>query len=279
MKKSLLLLAVLAIVFVGCKDPDDPNEPKEPQVTPKWCSTQVEKKHAILEEFTGQGCGYCPDGHKIANQIAKDNPGRFFPINIHAGGYARQEMLCADATTIHNGFVVRGYPMGMVNRNDAGVVNRGSWYGYVQAELQKDACVNMVAKASLNEANRELKVTVEMYYTADAPTPTNYLTVEILVDNIMAAQSNGKLYNPEYWDDTANLYRHMHVLAGCVSTPWGEEITTTKKGSLVTKEFTYTIPEKLGTHDIVLDDVIVLAFACEDQKYNVLNACEAEITK
>lgn len=276
MKKSLLLLAALAIVFVGCNNNDNPDGPN---ATPKWCSTQVEKKNAILEEFTGQGCGYCPDGHKRANAIAQANPGRFFPINIHAGGYARPEMQCADATTIHNGFVVRGYPMGMVNRGDAGVVDRGAWSAYANQEFQKDACVNMVAKANLNKANRELKVTVEMYYTADAPAATNYLTVEILVDNIMAQQSNGKQYNPDFYDDATGLYRHMHVLAGCVSTPWGEEITNTTKGSLVTKEFTYTVPEKLGTHDIVLDDITVVAFVCEEQKYNVLNACEAELTK
>lgn len=279
MKKSLLLLAALAIVLMGCNKPEnDPINGDNPSA-PKWCSTQVEKKHVILEEFTGQRCGYCPDGHRMAELLRRANPGRVFPISIHAGGFANAEMICEAAEAIHNGLIVNAYPSGMVNRNERGVGNRGYWNADAKEELEMDACVNMAAKAKLNKDNRELKVTVEMYYTADAPTETNFLTVEILVDNLMASQSNGQKYNPEFYDEATGLYRHMHVLAGSVTAPWGEEFAQTTKGSLITKEYTYTIPEKLGTHDIDMDNVIVLAFVCQEKKYNVLNACEAEITK
>ena len=32
-------------------------------------STSAENKNAVLEEFTGIYCVYCPDGHKRANEI------------------------------------------------------------------------------------------------------------------------------------------------------------------------------------------------------------------
>ncbi len=278
MKKSFLLLLVLGLVLVGCKDPkDNPEDPDGPKVNPKWVSTEITKKNALLEEFTGQGCGYCPDGHRRANLIEKANPGRFFPVNIHAGGYARPEMTCADATAIHDGFVVRGYPMGMVNRNDAGVVDRGAWSAYSNQEFQKDACVNMAAKGTLNKSTREFKVTVEMYYTIDAPAANNFLTVYLLEDSIWAAQSNGQKYNPDYWDDTRNAYCHMHVLRGTATDPWGVEITDTKKGSLVTKEITYTVPEKCGTQNIDLNHVHLIAVVCQEKKYNVLNVCKVDM--
>src|SRR5690606_11327986 len=51
-------------------------------------STEPQNKKAILEEFTGVNCQYCPDGHAIAEQILNNNPGNAFAINIHSGGYA-----------------------------------------------------------------------------------------------------------------------------------------------------------------------------------------------
>src|SRR5690625_8045941 len=51
-------------------------------------STETQNKKAILEEFTGINCTYCPDGHAIAEQILTNNPGNAFAINIHVGGYA-----------------------------------------------------------------------------------------------------------------------------------------------------------------------------------------------
>ena len=85
MKKSFLMILCLALALVSCKDPNEPT-PEPTPANPKWVSTEVTKKNAMLEEFTGQGCGYCPDGHRRANLIAKANPGRFFSVNIHACG-------------------------------------------------------------------------------------------------------------------------------------------------------------------------------------------------
>jgi len=51
-------------------------------------STDPENKKVVLEEFTGIHCGYCPDGHAIAQNIQNNNPGDVFIINIHQGGFA-----------------------------------------------------------------------------------------------------------------------------------------------------------------------------------------------
>src|SRR5690606_5946817 len=51
-------------------------------------STEPQNKKAILEEFTGVNCQYCPDGHAIAEQILNNNPGNAFAINIQSAGYA-----------------------------------------------------------------------------------------------------------------------------------------------------------------------------------------------
>lgn len=51
-------------------------------------STEPLPKNVVLEEFTGIHCGYCPQGHAIAQAIMNANPGRAFVIAIHQGSYA-----------------------------------------------------------------------------------------------------------------------------------------------------------------------------------------------
>ena len=53
-----------------------------------FVSTTPENKNVILEEFTGIHCGYCPDGHLMAQNFHDANPGDVVLINIHTGSYA-----------------------------------------------------------------------------------------------------------------------------------------------------------------------------------------------
>ena len=50
-----------------------------------FVSTTPENKNVVLEEFTGIACTYCPDGHRIANDIYNNNPADVVLINIHTG--------------------------------------------------------------------------------------------------------------------------------------------------------------------------------------------------
>ena len=49
-------------------------------------STSPENKNVILEEYTGIHCGFCPQGHAIAQGLKESNPEDFYVINIHVGG-------------------------------------------------------------------------------------------------------------------------------------------------------------------------------------------------
>ena len=67
-KLTFLMLAVLACLL---------------QVNAQqFVSTSTQNRNAIIEEFTGRNCGYCPDGHVIANNIVHSNPGRVWAVNV-----------------------------------------------------------------------------------------------------------------------------------------------------------------------------------------------------
>ena len=253
----------------------------------QYVSTEPANRNVILEEFTGRGCGYCTDGHRIANQIMAANPGRVWAINIHAGGYAQSSypnMITTDGNTIHGGFSISGYPTGVVNRTTAAGIDRGQWTGQANTQLNQAAECNVAGIARINPETRLATITVEVYYTGNSSVTENYLTVAMLQDSILGSQSDYGNYNPTQWLN--GQYVHMHILRDVITpSAWGEAISPTTAGTLITKTYEYQIPEVIGSPngvDVDLDNIFFLAWVSERTQGQatrpILTACELEKT-
>lgn len=273
MKKfTLVLMGLLALAFTVKAQ--------------QYVSTEPANRNVILEEFTGRNCGYCPDGHLIANGIMANNPGRVWAINVHAGGYAPDSypnFRTADGNTIHGGFSISGYPTGVVNRSTANAIDRGQWSGQATTQMNQASECNVAGRAQINPDTRVATITVEVYYTGNSAYDANYLTVAMLQDSIMGSQS-GMNSNPA--QVVNGTYCHMHVLRDVITeSAWGEAISPTTQGTLITKTYEYQIPEIIGSPngvEVVLDHIFFLAWVSERQQGNayrpILTACELEKT-
>ena len=243
----------------------------------QYVVTTPTKKNVILEEYTGAYCTYCPDGHRIANELAAQNPGRIFPINIHAGGYAPTSypnMTTPEGNEFNNSFGVYSYPSGVVNRA-TGAIGRNMWEEKSMNQMKETAIVNIAGDYTINAATRTAQITVEIYYTDNSSVSTNYLNIFMLQDNVIGYQAGSNL-NPTQIVD--GQYCHTHVFRSTVTSTWGDAITPTT-GSLITKTYTYTIPETIGDPNGVavdLDNIYFVAFLTDKNDSNgvVLNACE-----
>ncbi len=273
MKKfTLALMALLSIAFAAKAQ--------------QYVSTEPANRNVIIEEFTGRNCGYCPDGHRIANEIMANNPGRVWAINVHAGGYAPTSypnFNNSDASTIHGGFTISGYPTGVVNRSTPNGQSRSAWAGLSNSQLNQAAECNVAGIVQINPETRMASITVEVYYTGNSAYDENYLTVAMLQDSIMGSQS-GMSANPA--QVVGSSYCHMHILRDVITTSaWGEAVSPTTAGTLVSKTFEYQIPESIGDPngvEVVLDHVFFLAWVSERFQGTptrpILNACELEKT-
>ena len=275
MKKiTLFLLTVLAFTF-SLK-------------AQQYVSTEPSNRNVILEEFTGRGCGYCTDGHRIANEIMANNPGRVWAINIHAGGYAQTSypnMITQDGNTIHGGFSISGYPTGVVNRSTSNGIDRGQWNSQANNQMNQASECNIGGMVVLNPETRVATITVEVYYTGNSTVDQNYLTVAMLQDSILGSQADYGNYNPTQWLN--GQYVHMHILRDVVSeSAWGDPISPTTQGTLITRTYEYQIPEIIGSPngvEVDLDNIFFLAWVAERQQGNayrpILTGCELDMVQ
>ena len=254
----------------------------------QYVSTEPANRNVILEEFTGRGCGYCTDGHRIANELMANNPGRLWAINIHAGGYAQTSypnMITQDGNTIHGGFQISGYPTGVVNRTTAAGQSRSAWAGIASQQLNQASECNVAGMAIVNPQTRLATITVEVYYTGNSTVDQNFLTVAMLQDSILGSQADYGNYNPTQWLN--GQYVHMHILRDVISeSAWGDPISPTTQGTLITRTYEYEIPEVIGSPngvDVDIDNIFFLAWVAERQQGNayrpILTGCHLDMVQ
>lgn len=252
-------------------------------------STTAQNKNAVLEEFTGIYCTFCPDGHKRANDFAAANPGDVVLINIHAGGYANPGPGDPDFRTQWGAAIdgqtnLTGYPAGTINRrefpglqmNSAGgtAMGRGNWATAGNTVIGESSYVNIALEGDIDYATNTLTVDVETYFTGGAPGSTVKLNVAVLQSNVEGPQT-GMAANPAQVLPNGK-YSHNHMLRELLTGQWGVDISTamTTVGS---HSFTWVIPNDINGVPVSLGDLEVVAFIAETNQ-NIITGATGPIT-
>jgi hypothetical protein len=317
MKKTLSFLSVFAIsaaiLFSGCGK-DDPNTGGGGGQAIKGCtdsnsltynaaatvddgscqyaSSVAANRNAVLEEFTGVRCTYCPDGHRKAQAFADANPGRAVLINIHTGSYANPQPTWPDFTTTFGSAIagisgLTGYPAGQMSRHlfpgasgaapyykqgaNSLALSRSGFAASGGERLTQPSPVNIGISPKFNASTNELTVIAEAYYTG-TETNANHLNVVLLQSGIVGKQIDAGVTNPDYV--------HNHMLRHMISGQWGDLIPTTTQGTRYQKTFTYTIPDVINTIPIDLNNLYVAAFITSEEagvKKNILTGVEKKM--
>lgn len=241
-----------------------------------FVSTEPGKRNALIEEYTGVNCQYCPLGHKATDQTVEAFPGRVFAINIHQGTFASR-FTTQWGNALASQADISGYPSSTLSRHaffgNSVHIDPGQAYSCASQIMAMDAPVNVAATVDIDPQSRLMVVKVEAYYTADANGGTNMLNVALVQNNVMGYQAGASSYYPENMVD--GEYQHKHILRDLLTGQWGDTIRQTTAGSFFTKEYAYVIPQQIGDLAVSdVDDLSVLVFVCEGRK-EVLNACEA----
>ena len=245
-------------------------------VTAQNVSTTPENRNVVLEEFTGIHCGYCPDGHLLAQQLHDNNPGDVVLMNIHVGSYAapsagEPDFRTSFGTAIDGQAGVGGYPAGTVNRHqftmtqDGGTaMSRGDWANAASQILPQSSPVNIWSEAIVDMGTNTVTVNVELYYTGAQTITINKLNVAVLQNNVQGPQS-GSSGNPGSVLANGN-YNHNHMLRHLMTGQWGEEIDVITEGTLITRTYTWNLPSDINGVELNPTELEVIAFVSEDQQ-------------
>lgn len=220
-KIKIYSLGLLAFSLSACNDID--TEERFIELPP------IEGDRVVLiEDYTGQGCPNCPEGHRALEQFEEQYPGKIITVSIHAGEFAipasetRYVGLMPNfADGMKNDRGVKTYPTAVID----GSFNDGkpaTWAAPLREALAVPATCDIdITGLSFDPTNRQLTGTVTV--TA-GKSVAGALGIWILEDGIVARQYN--VNNDHKWDRN---YVHDNILRVYATTsPWGDPLTLTR---------------------------------------------------
>lgn len=247
--------------------------------------TIPQNRKTVIEQFNG--CGYCPDAHRVVDEICANHPNDVFDIRFYTGTFAQYNLphfVTSWGEALTNLASVMAYPNATINRHPFPwahycyypylSIGRNDYAQAVDTILQLSSPVNMAATATIDSATHTLTVYVELYYTGQSCCSTNSLNVVLLQNNIIDSNISFQQYNPAM-EMNGTKYRYMHVVRDMLTGQWGEEINISSEGPFITRTYTYQVPDSIGSIPIPsLCDLEVIAFVAEDHK-EILTGCRA----
>ena len=251
--------------------------------------TLPHNRKAVIEQFNG--CGYCPDAHRVADSICNVHPDNVFDIRYFQGSFAQQNLphfitQWGDALAQNGGYYLNAYPSGTINRHrwantaqysvasDNYYLHRPRWGGYVDSVLQTSSPVNIAASATIIDSTRTLIIYIELYYTGSSNLSTNQLNVVLLQNNIIDSNISFRQFNPAM-EVNDSKYRYMHVVRDMLTGQWGDVINLASEGPFITRTYTYQVPDSIGSIPIPsLCDLEIVAFVAENHR-EILTGCRA----
>ncbi len=212
------------------------------------------KKRILIEKFTGQACGNCPDGDVAINAAVKGREDDFVVVAHHT--YLSGSS--GDAFAVNESFSIGSWffnsssayaPAGMVNRapyksglttvvfgNGGGGLAEGLTPGIILQD-KTEPYVSIGLNNQFDETTRKGKVDVVMHtYRLPSTASENLkhtVNVYLTQDGIVAYQSGG-----------GGSYTHNHALRQCLTGAWGDVIEL-KEGETLTKTYEYEIPDTI----------------------------------
>ncbi|MBR1835085.1 MAG: choice-of-anchor J domain-containing protein [Bacteroidales bacterium] len=206
---------------------------------------------ALLENFTSQYCGNCPEGHEAIAQAYQGLESRVAWVSHHAG--FQDDMMTSSASSAMEALyntsstyapaVSIDRDMQYGNSTDPGPVHYVGDAVIMHDQLARasslpDNIVLGFTNITYNAGTRQLQATVDGYFMADCSIAEPHLTVYLIEDSIIAFQEG---------ESTINNYRHDHVVRASLSDAWGDAdaFTATTANTHFGKTLTYTLPAEV----------------------------------
>ena len=260
MKKTILFAVLTAAMLCACNPDNDKGEQPDPVGT-------TYPRVNLIEHFTGQGCGYCPYGMNLIQEVYGANPDGYVWISNHT--YGKDEYTISSSNTVAKKLGVLSAPCVSINRiKHDGEYNYHPYYTaeYMAKEATTASSIVSISR-TYDPATKELKVTVSGK-TSDAGLDSVLVTLAITESGLVGAQSD-YYYSWQGW----KKFTHTHAVRAYVSSALGDAVKM--KNRTFSKEYTTTLKDKW-----VAENCEIVAWITSGDNWTpVLNAAKLPVVE
>ncbi|MBR5238813.1 MAG: Omp28-related outer membrane protein [Paludibacteraceae bacterium] len=236
---------------INGNDKDD-NEVDSKIVKQTYVSNEFENKVVMLEMFSGTMCSNCPAGHNYLHHAIDELGVENYVWAIHHAGYNASELTVdesSNAVAFYGASMTYapGVMLDRINLLNVGVTSSNGADGPVFSvnEVGKrkalESYMTLIQKNmspvaldvyfTLNEATRELEVTVEGELLGDFTAQNLRVGVITIEDSIKGTQAG-----------VSGKYKHTHIIRSFMTSAFGE--TVTLSDGAFYKDFSQTLKDK-----------------------------------
>jgi hypothetical protein len=193
-------------------------------------TVQPQKTKVVIEEGTGDWCGYCPQGHEVIESLVDEHGDAIIPLSYHGGGTDVQFMI-PEGTAVLGKLKIQGYPNAAIQRwvfpgETIQMTNRGDWARYVQMVLDKEPYAPAAIRViSYKYDNSSKKVTAKLEIeraTAHSWDPSSEVHLNaIVVENGVIGWQNDYRLPPPY---TIEDYEHNRIVRQVYPDEMGQDL-------------------------------------------------------
>lgn len=216
-------------------------------------------RNVLLEEFTGQFCPNCPEGHQVIESLEEQYGESLIVVSIHAGVFgvaAPVGLMTPTGNDYAERWDVQAYPSGVVDRN-SGVLDRSAWANAVRSAAAKETTLELSLEAQLSDDGKTIEVFTTMASTSAL---TGSLQLWVVENDIVTFQQDGNTILP--------AYVHNNVFRASVNGVWGED-TPLPVNQPVYKSNTVDVDESWN-----LDNTYIVGFYYNASGVEQVEKCE-----
>lgn len=277
MKKLFVFLTVgLTVMATGCnpteKEIDDPTEKGIDNPTNPLPESFPRKQ--LIEQFTGEACGWCPDGMNSIEEAIKGKEDQYVWVSNHAG-YYDDEFTIRASKSLASKFKINSAPSMMLNRqkwsyrdsegNHNEIVLHPGYLSQLTSKVETTSSVSVNITNAFDAAAGKLKVTV----SGQSLDTVNTLKLTIIVkESGLHGKQSDFVYSWQGWQD----FIHTHVVRLFATNYLGDTLKLDGNDYSAEYEISWNAGWKA-------ENSCVVAFVTNASSNEVLNANESPVVE
>jgi hypothetical protein len=202
-------------------------------------------RNALIEDYTGHNCNFCPAAAKIAHEIHETNPSDVFVASIHAANTA-DGMSSFQSLNISQGYTIKFYnneslelgkyfgtilvnsgffgnPSGTISRvskNNEYFASANLWQGRVNEVLKSPLKIGIKAKVNYYETPKHgFILHTEVVKLDNSLNNELAMVVYMIEDSLVGPQNVSNVFTPDYV--------HRDIFRGTIDGRlWGRTLTS-----------------------------------------------------